>query len=140
MAIARKIVLRFPARLVESPIVYRLVRDYNLSFNILQAMVTPYQEGLLVLELNGASADYEAGIRYLTEAGIAVQSLQQNILRDDDKCTQCGSCITVCPVNAFTTDKATLYVNFQDDRCIACGLCIKTCPPHAMRMSLEKAL
>jgi hypothetical protein len=38
---------------VERPIIYRLVKDYDLEFNILKASITPEQEGLLVLELKG---------------------------------------------------------------------------------------
>jgi ABC-type methionine transport system ATPase subunit len=49
MAVTKKIVLRFPKRLVDRPIVYRLVKDFDLEFNILKASVTPEQEGLLVL-------------------------------------------------------------------------------------------
>ncbi|MBM4445669.1 MAG: (Fe-S)-binding protein, partial [Chloroflexi bacterium] len=39
MAISRRVVLHFPRTLVEQPIIYRLVRDYDLSFNILKASV-----------------------------------------------------------------------------------------------------
>ena len=53
MSFARKVVLRFPHRLVDKPIIYRLVKDYDLQFNILKASITPKEEGLLVLELSG---------------------------------------------------------------------------------------
>ena len=41
MAISKRIVLHFPKRLVDRPIVSRLVKDYNLDFNILKALITP---------------------------------------------------------------------------------------------------
>ena len=47
MAVTKRIVLRFPKRMVERPIIYRLVKDYDLEFNILKASITPEQEGLL---------------------------------------------------------------------------------------------
>ena len=47
----KKIVLRFPQNLVDQPIICRLVKDFDLEFNILRASVTPEEEGLLVLEL-----------------------------------------------------------------------------------------
>ncbi|MFB0533330.1 MAG: NIL domain-containing protein, partial [Desulfatiglandales bacterium] len=53
MIVSKRIVLHFPRRLVDRPIIYRLVRDYNLQFNILRASVTPEEEGLMVLELSG---------------------------------------------------------------------------------------
>ena len=51
MTVSKSIVLHFPSRLVDRPIVSRLVRDFNLDFNILKASVTPEEEGLLVLDV-----------------------------------------------------------------------------------------
>jgi len=52
MNVSKRIVLHFPKRMVDRPIVSRLVKDYDLDFNILKALVTPEEEGLLVLELS----------------------------------------------------------------------------------------
>lgn len=53
METTKKIVLHFPQSLINQPIICRLVKDFNLEFNILKASVTPEKEGLLVLELSG---------------------------------------------------------------------------------------
>ena len=98
--------LHFPRRLVDRPIVYRLIKDYDLEFNILKASVTPEEEGLMVLELKGDQKDYDQGINYLNEAGVQIQALS----------------------------KKTRMVAFNNDKCIACGLCIKSCPPRAMEL------
>jgi ferredoxin len=134
MAVSKRIVLRFPRRLVDRPIVSRLVKDYDLDFNILKASVTPDEEGLLVLELSGKQDDYDKGINYLTKAGVKIQSLSQDVTRNEERCTHCGACITVCPTNAFELDPVTRKVNFLNEKCLACGLCIKTCPPRAMEL------
>jgi NAD-dependent dihydropyrimidine dehydrogenase PreA subunit len=134
MAASKRIVLRFPRRLVDRPIVSRLVKDYNLDFNILKASVTPEEEGLLVLEMTGKQDDYDRGIEYLTKAGVKIQALSQDVTRNEERCTHCGSCITVCPAGAFELDPSTKKVLFRDKKCIACGLCIKTCPPRAMEL------
>jgi len=134
MAIAKRIVLRFPQRLVDRPIVSRLVRDFNLDFNILKASVTPDEEGLLVLELSGKQSDYDKGIRYLTETGVRIQALSQDVTRNEERCTHCGACITVCPADAFELEPLTRRVNFYNERCLACELCIKACPPRAMEL------
>lgn len=134
MAASKRIVLRFPRRLVERPIVSRLAKDYNLDFNILKASVTPEEEGLLVLEMSGKQDDYDKGIEYLTKNGVKIQSLSQDVIRNEERCTHCGSCITVCPAGAFELDTNTRKITFRDKKCIACGLCIKTCPPRAMEL------
>lgn len=134
MATSKKIVLRFPKRLVDRPIIYRLVKDYDLEFNILKASVTPEQEGLMVLELKGNQTEYDKGIEFLIKAGVKIQSLSQDVTRNEEKCTSCGACITICPTGAFTIDPENRLVLFDNEKCIACGACIPACPPRAMEV------
>lgn len=134
MAVSKRIVLHFPRRMVDRPIVSRLVRDFNLDFNILKASVTPEQEGLLVIEMSGKQEDYDKGIEYLTRTGVRIQSLSQDVTRNDERCTHCGACITVCPTGAFELDLPARRVKFDDEKCVACELCIKACPPRAMEL------
>ncbi len=134
MAISKRIVLHFPRRLVEQPIICRLAQDFNLEFNILKASVTPKEEGLLVLELSGEQKDYDRGIQYLTETGVRIQSLSQDVIRDEERCTHCGACITICPAGAFSIEPSTRLVDFCDTKCIVCGLCIRACPLRAMEL------
>jgi len=134
MVVSKRIVLHFPRRLVDRPIVSRLVRDFNLDFNILKASVTPEAEGLLVIEMSGEQEDYDKGIEYLIQTGVKIQSLSQDVTRNEERCTHCGACITVCPTRAFELESATRRVNFLNEKCIACGICIKACPPRAMEV------
>lgn len=136
MAISRRVVLHFPRSLVEQPIIYRLVRDYNLMFNILKASVTPNEEGLLVLELTGERENYEKGVRYLADVGVQIQPLSKDVTVNEGRCTHCGACITICPTGAFTLELPSRRVKFVDKKCIVCGLCIKACPPRAVEIRL----
>jgi len=132
--ISKRIVLTFPHTLLDRPVVYKLVKDYDLSFNILQARVTPDEEGLLVLELTGGKDNYEKGIKYLTDLGVKIKPLSKDITRDEAKCTHCGACIVICPTGALALDRNTMKVDFDSKKCIACELCIKACPPRAMKV------
>ena len=134
MTVAKRVVLHFPPRLVEKPIIYHLVKDHNLVLNILRASVTPKEEGLLVLELSGARKDYDKGIRYLTEAGVRIQSLGQDVIRNEARCTHCGACVAICPTGALALDPPTRRVIFYPDKCTACELCVLACPPRAMEV------
>lgn len=131
---SKRIVLHFPQRLVEQPIVYKLVKDFNLKFNILKAYVTPQEEGLMVLELSGEDEDYRKGIEYLQTTGVKIQPLSEDIVRNEAKCTDCGVCIPICPAQALEMDPVTRKVRFDEDKCIACELCVKICPAHAMEV------
>jgi ferredoxin len=132
--VSKKIVLRFPKRMVDRPIIYRLVKDYDLEFNILKASITPEQEGLMVLELKGTQDEYDKGIEFLLKGGVQIQSLGQDVTRNEERCTHCGACVTVCPAGALITDKKTMMIVFDNAKCIACGLCIPACPFKAMEV------
>jgi ferredoxin len=111
-----------------------LARDFDLSFNILKASVSPGEEGLLVMELSGEQENYDKGIQYLTETGVKIQSLSQDVIRDEARCTHCGACINLCPTGAFSLEPETRRVLFDHNKCVVCGLCVKACPPRAMRL------
>ncbi len=134
--ISKRIVLTFPRNLLDKPVVYKLVKEYNLTFNILQAKITPEEEGLLILELSGDKVDYEKGVKYLKDLDVKIQPLSKDVIRDDQKCTHCGACVTVCPTGALSLDKKTMKVDFDSKKCIACELCVRACPPRAMIVKL----
>ena len=134
MTISKRVVLHFPSRMVDQPIIYRLVKDHNLVLNILKASVTPKEEGIMVLELSGARADYDNGIKFLQKAGVRIQSLGQDIMRNDARCTHCGACVVICPTVALAIDPKTRMVDFDEEKCTACELCVLACPPRAMEV------
>lgn len=132
--VTQRIVLRFPQRLVEEPIVYRLIKDYDLVMNILKAYVTPKEEGLMVVELRGEKRNFEDGLKYLRDTGILVEPLSRDVRRNDERCTHCGACVTICPVGALKVDAKTEKVEFLDKKCIACEICVSACPVRAMEV------
>ena len=134
MAVNKRIVLHFPRRLVDRPIVSRLVRDFKLDFNILKASITPEEEGLMVLEVTGKKENYSLGIEYLEGCGIKIEPLSRDVTRNDEKCVQCGVCVPICPTGALSVDLETRKVDFDNTKCIACELCVRICPPRAMEV------
>ena len=130
----KRIVLTFPPTLVGQPITYHLVKDYDLMLNILRGVVTPKEEGRLVLELSGRKKSLEDGINYLKQLGVVIQSLAQDIKWHEDKCTHCTACIPACPTHAMSLDRDTMEVSFVKEQCIACELCISVCPFKALEI------
>jgi ferredoxin len=134
VTISKRIVLRFPKRLVDRPIVYKLVKDYDLEFNVLRANITQDAEGVMVVELKGDQKNYDRGIKYLTGSGVVIQSLSQDVTRNKDRCTDCGACVSFCPADAFQLDPVNRTIKFDNEKCIGCAICIKACPPRAMEL------
>lgn len=135
--VQKKIVLKFPSGLGDQPIVYKLVKDFDLIFNILRARITPQEEGEMVMELKGTKEHYAAGIQYLKKLGVKVEPLSQDVTRDETRCTQCGACVTICPTGALALDTASRQVIFDPEQCIACELCVRSCPPRAMKIAIR---
>jgi L-aspartate semialdehyde sulfurtransferase ferredoxin len=132
--VTKRVVLHFPKRMVDEPILYRLIKDWDLQFNILKASITPEAEGLMVVELKGEQKHFDEGVQYLIDSGVKIQSLSQDVTRNEERCTSCGACVTVCPAGAFGYEPRTMVVSFDNSKCVACGLCIKACPPRAMEL------
>lgn len=129
-----KIVLRFTAETAEEPVIYRLVKDYDLVVNITKASINPHKEGTMVLELTGER--YGEGIEYLKKQGISVLPLAQEVVRNEEKCTQCGACTVHCPTKALYIERPSMEVKFKGDNCIVCLMCLKVCPVKAMEVRI----
>jgi ferredoxin len=129
-----KIVLHFGPETVDKPIIYHLVKDYDLVVNILKASINPHKEGILVLELTGER--FEEGVGFLKELGIAVHPLSQEVIRNEDRCTHCGACTVHCPSGALYIERPSMEVKFKGDDCIICLNCLKVCPVRAMEVKI----
>lgn len=52
---------------------------------------------------------------------------------DQDKCTGCGMCLTVCPHQVLELQIGSSRVCIQDrDACMECGACSRNCPVGAI--------
>jgi ferredoxin len=48
---------------------------------------------------------------------------------DKKKCTGCGICVDICPVQAIKIEKEKAVIN---DDCVECGACVNECPNGAL--------
>jgi len=137
---SKMVSLRFPEKTVNEPVVVNLVKKFDLTFNILKATIYPRKEGFMVLELSGHRKNYQKGIRYLKSFGIKVDSIGQDIRRDEEQCFQCGACTAVCPTGALHIVRPGMEVLFDKDKCSACELCVAACPARAMMVKFNRGL
>jgi len=52
--------------------------------------------------------------------------------KDQETCTDCGTCLERCQVNAIRSENDGTVID--KDRCIGCGLCASTCPTGSITM------
>lgn len=51
---------------------------------------------------------------------------------NSEKCTGCGLCVDVCPVEAIKVEDDVAVVNA--DECTDCGACVDECPNEAISL------
>ncbi len=137
----RKIIyLSFPPGRSSQPLVCNLARNFNLTFNILKAQITPRQEGFMTLEISGDEENFHKGSEYLKEQGVRVTPVAQKITRNEESCMHCGMCTSLCPTRALAVNAATRCVDFDAEKCSACGMCVRVCPVRAMEVDLENGV
>jgi Pyruvate/2-oxoacid:ferredoxin oxidoreductase delta subunit len=136
---AEILVLRFSRNVVDQPIIYRLVKDYDLEFNLLKAAIDPRQEGVIVMELRGHPKNFRRGLKYLKDSGVEVKSVAREVGRNEELCYQCGACTAVCPSGALAIKRPEMAVAFDATKCSACELCCPVCPARAMEVRLNRS-
>ncbi len=130
--------LRFPKETSDQPIIYYLVKRYDVEFNILKADILPQREGIMIIEFKGNRENIREALSYLKDLGVQVERLAGKVSRDDEKCFQCGACTGICPVGALYMQRPEMAVLFDPDRCSGCGLCVAACPVRAMAVSFDE--
>lgn len=132
----KRVTLTIPRRTAQTPLTYRLARDYNVAANIIRAQVAPNQTGTLVVELSGDIDQLEEAIDWMRSLDIQVSLANQEIVVDADLCVHCGLCTGVCPTQALSLELPSFQLTFTRSRCIVCEQCIPVCPVKAIRTNL----
>ena len=76
MIIEKKVRLSYPKEKLDQPLIYRLIRDYDLMTNILKAHVNE-KSGWLVVLIRGDATKIQKGLDWILEQGIKVEVLAE---------------------------------------------------------------
>ena len=64
---------------------------------------------------------------------------------EEGKCTGCGKCVTLCPVEAMSIVSASdpgnpkkMKAKLDKGQCLGCGVCLKGCSTDALKLILRK--
>ncbi len=71
--------LSYPRTLIREPILYHLVKKFDLIFNIRGASVSE-EMGLVALEFEGTSDQIERAIQWLRQSGVTVEPIEKNVI------------------------------------------------------------
>lgn len=132
-----RILLRFPEKIVDQPIIAETILKYGIHLNIIAAYVD-FHGGQVLVEV--PSQDIEKAVSAFRERGVIV-TIPKLIEVDKEKCIHCGSCYSLCPTGAITISE-DFSVVFNKEKCIgsSCGLCADACPMRAIILTREPNL
>ena len=126
---SEKFVLVYSSDTVSEPILWRLVKDFNIRVNILKASISPGMEGNLLVEFNTENQqDLNKAIKWLKSLNIHCTSVAKRLSWNKAACVDCGACSGVCFSNVISMDRTEWKIQVERDNCVACGNCVKACP------------
>ena len=130
---SKNVLLIFRSNIMYKPVIYRLAKDFDLIFNILEAKILPRREGRILLELRGEEDVIQQGIKFLEAHQVVVEYLADKVWREEEKCVHCGACTGVCSTGALSRVPPEMKVTFDIEKCVVCGVCGLVCPFGAMK-------
>ena len=71
--------LSYPRVLIKEPILYQLVKKFDLVFNIRGASVSE-DMGLVAVEFEGTQEQIERALAWLRQTGVIVEPIEKNII------------------------------------------------------------
>jgi ABC-type methionine transport system ATPase subunit len=71
--------LTYPRALIKEPILYHLVKKFDLIFNIRGASVSD-EMGLVAVEFEGTSDQIERALKWLRQTGVTVEPIEKNVI------------------------------------------------------------
>ena len=71
--------LSYPRELIREPILYQLVKKFDLVFNIRGASVSE-EMGLVAVEFEGSSDQIERALVWLRNSGVTVEPIEKNVI------------------------------------------------------------
>jgi L-aspartate semialdehyde sulfurtransferase ferredoxin len=71
--------LSYPRSLIREPLLYHLVKKFDLVFNIRGASVSD-EMGLVAVEFEGTPSQIERAIEWLRSSGVTVERIEKNVI------------------------------------------------------------
>lgn len=126
-----RIMLRFSKDIVDQPITSQVILEKGIPINILSAHINQLGGEILA---DVPSDHAEKTIKAFRKRGVTVD-VRRRIEKDGERCTECGACLSLCPVTAINFEN-DLSVSIDSEKCIGstCGLCVDACPMFAIRL------
>jgi len=125
-----RILIRFNEEQVSEPIASQIIIEYKVPMAILSAHINS-KGGEILAEVPDAVLEKVVGA--FRQRGVLV-TVPKLIEVDNERCFSCGTCISLCPVEAISLAKDST-VQFDKEKCLgsSCSVCADACPARAIK-------
>ena len=110
---------------LSEPILAECILETGSKINILRADAN----GNILIRF--PAEDEEKVLKFLKDQEVNTSEEKNVVKYDENKCVDCGHCISICPTKAFSFDENNKLI-YDEDKCVLCGLCINACPRRAL--------
>lgn len=121
----KKYLIRLGEEQVSEPILADCILATKARINILRADAN----GNILIKFS--KEDERKVLDFLKSKGVNANEEKNVVKYDQDRCIDCGHCISICPTKAFSFDDKNKLV-YDESKCVLCGLCIDACPRRAL--------
>jgi NAD-dependent dihydropyrimidine dehydrogenase PreA subunit len=128
-----KIVLKFPQKIMQDPLLADVVLETGVRINIDRALVDA-SIGEIVIDVPDERVEEVA--EAFRRRGTDVYEMDTPLVFDEAECVQCGACVSVCPAEVFRYNKDR-SISIDLTRCVLCKTCIAMCPQGALKTAEE---
>jgi formate hydrogenlyase subunit 6/NADH:ubiquinone oxidoreductase subunit I len=127
-----RVLFKFSDKMVNEPILSQIILQLKLPINVITAHIDS-KGGEVLAEI--PQADLDRVVKAFRDRGVTV-CVPKLLEVDKERCISCGSCVTLCPVEAITFDQDKAVV-FDKEKCVGstCSACVDACPVRAIKSS-----
>ncbi len=126
-----KIILKFPQKNMESPLLAEVVLETGVLINIDRAFVDAATAEIVI---DVPDDEKEKVADAFRRRDVEVCELDAPLLFDEAECVQCGACVSVCPLEVFKLNEdRTISIDLK--RCVLCRTCLTMCPQGALKLA-----
>jgi len=126
-----KLLLRFNSEIIKKPIIAETVLETGVMLDIERARVEGSQGELVV---SVPDSNCREIVNILKRKKVDVVRLDVPVTKDEENCTHCGACVSVCPVGAIAFEY-DWRVRMDEKLCVHCGNCVTACPVKVITLS-----
>jgi ferredoxin len=126
-----KIVLTFPQKIMQNPLLAEVVLETGALINIDRAFVDAATAEIVI---DVPDDRKEKIVDAFRRREVEVRELDTPLLFDEAECVQCGACVSVCPLDVFKLNEdRTITIDLK--RCVLCRTCLTMCPQGALKLA-----